>query len=642
MEHEHPKLSPSPTQIGRSPSSSRLASGILTYGGQFLIEVCVLFGVLIAWEIIWDQHLEPSTQLALGLFLTTVAMAAAEAVYRLYQRVWLVAGPRDTLAAALAAFQAILVITIANGLLPPYWRPFHALLPLIASPMAVIAVTAFRLVPRIVSAAPLAENRFLIVVADSSQYGTVKAVIQNPRALWSPVAIVTSDPVEVRKTVMGIPVVGEAKDLAHWIQVTRADGVAFVLQDGNPERFRELLAVALALERPVFIVPQTEEWFRSDGHSHLRQLTADDLVGRHPHETDLRLSEEAIASKTVLVTGAAGSVGSELSRILATLKPKRLVLIDNNESGLFDIAEELRNTTTVEIHEALVSVTDMDYLLSVFADERPDLVFHAAAYKHVPMLEGHPDQAVTVNVIGTANIVRCAEAAGVSQFVLISTDKAASRHSVMGCTKRLCELIVLGHKGNMQGWAVRFGNVVGSRGSVVPTFERQIRRRGPVTITHPDASRYMMTTREAAALVIATVGMAKRGQLYMLDMGEPVKILDLANALIRSRGLRPGKDIEVVFTGLRPGERLTEDLLAPDEGTRPSSHASILEVVTPLARNAADLDWTIERLRELVREQRPDELVRVLKLAVTAPTFPTDEPTVIRPQRMEAEPEGGR
>jgi len=626
----------------RSPIHIWLAVALVAYGPQFLIEVAVLFGILLAWQTVWDQHLEPPVQIALGLALTAVGMGAGEAGFRLYQRVWRVAGPRDALPAALAALEAILIITIVNGLVPPDWRPFHALLPLIASPMAVIAVTAFRLLPRIASATPLAENRFLIVVGDSSQYGTVKALIQNPRALWSPVAIVTSNPAEVRRTVMGIPVVGEASDLAHWIQVTRADGVAFVQHDDNPDDFRELLGVALAQERPVFIVPQTEEWFRSDGQSPLRQLSADDLVGRRPHETDLRLSEEAISGKTVLVTGAAGSVGSELSRILATLNPKRLVLLDNNESGLFEIVEELRDSVTIELSEALVSVTDMDRLLSIFAEERPDIVFHAAAYKHVPMLEGHPEQAVTINVIGTANTVRCAEAAGTRHFVLISTDKAASRYSVMGCTKRLCELIVLGHKGNMRGWAVRFGNVVGSRGSVVPTFERQIRRRGPVTITHPDATRYLMTTREAAALVITTVAMATHGHLYMLDMGEPVRILDLANALIRARGLRPGKDIEVVFTGLRPGERLTEDLLAPDEGWRPSAHPAILEVVTPVSRDAGDLDWTIERLRELAKEQRSDELVRVLKLAVTAPAAAHgDEPTLTVPRRKEAEAEGG-
>jgi FlaA1/EpsC-like NDP-sugar epimerase len=247
-----------------------------------------------------------------------------------------------------------------------------------------------------------------------------------------------------------------------------------------------------------------------------------------------------------------------------------------------------------------------------------------------------------VNVIGTANTVRSAEAAGTRQFILVSTDKAATAHSVMGATKRLCEMIVLTHRGRMQGWAVRFGNVVGSRGSVIPTFERQIQRGGPVTITHPEATRYMMTIREAASLVVTTAGIARPGHLYMLDMGEPVRILDLAHALIRSRGLRPGQDIEVVFTGLRPGERMTEELLAADEGWRPSSHPSIREVISPVLRTREDLDWIIRRLQELAREQRTDELARALKLAVTGPVpdTETEEPDLPqRRSRTEAESE---
>jgi FlaA1/EpsC-like NDP-sugar epimerase len=357
-------------------------------------------------------------------------------------------------------------------------------------------------------------------------------------------------------------------------------------------------------------------------------LTADDVVAVSPQELDLDSAAESIADHTVLVTGAAGSIGSELCRILVTLKPRRLVLVDNNESGLFDTAAHLRAMSNVDLREALVSVTDRELLLTVFADERPDFVFHAAAYKHVPMLESHPEQAVLVNIIGTRNVIACAEAASAAQFVLISTDKAASTQSVMGCTKRLCELMVLSHRGAMQCRAVRFGNVVGSRGSVTPIFERQIERGGPITITDAEMTRYMMTSRQAASLVISTVSLPA-GRLYMLDMGEPVKILDLANALIRSRGLRPGKDIEIVFTGARHGERLSEDLLGPGEGWRSTAHASIREVVTPMPEKADDLDWTIQRLTELAKDQRSTELARALKQSVwTRAVAGVDEPNV--------------
>jgi len=232
----------------------------------------------------------------------------------------------------------------------------------------------------------------------------VKSLVQNSSALWSPIAIVTGTPDEPRRTVLGIPVVGDTRDLGHWIQVTHADGIAFVPGSMGQAEFRNLLSVCLKLEKPIFIIPTAEEWLRSAGSSRIRMLTADDVVARSSEELNLDLAAVAIADRTVLVTGAAGSIGSELCKILVGLKPRRLVLVDNNESGLFDIAAELRGISNVDLKEALVSIADREPLITVFADERPDFVFHAAAYKHVPMLESHPEQAVVVNVLGTRNV----------------------------------------------------------------------------------------------------------------------------------------------------------------------------------------------------------------------------------------------
>jgi len=427
---------------------------------------------------------------------------------------------------------------------------------------------------------------------------------------------------------------GSADNLKHWMKVSVAQGVAFVQTDSSDhERERQLYAQCLAAEMPVFIIPAADEWFPRPGASRLRQLSANDLVHRDQREIDLGLAAIEVRDRSVLVTGAAGSIGSELSRLLAGMAPRRLILVDTNESGLFDLVEELRVGTAIDLREALVSIVDRPTMLNLFAEERPDIVFHAAAYKHVPMLEAHPIQAVMTNVIGTWNTMRCCDSAGVKHFILISTDKAATKYSVMGCTKRLCEQIVMAYRGPMSCWAVRFGNVVGSRGSVVPLFERQIELGGPVTLTHRDVSRFMMTIREAAALVLSTLVIGRPTHLYMLDMGEPIKIFDLAHDLIRSRGLRPDIDIKIVVTGLRPGERLTEELLGPDEGWRPTSHPAIREVISPGLGKEEDLAWIVERLETLARDGKSDELVRALKNAVQPHAQPAEEPTA--PERSE-------
>jgi FlaA1/EpsC-like NDP-sugar epimerase len=559
--------------------------------------------------------------------IVAAAMGAGEARFHLYRRVWSVAGLNDAFAVGLAVVEASLLITIVNLLFPDGYRPFRILAPVLAAPAIVIAIGLVRLVPRLLTSARPTGNRLLVVIPDASGYATVKTLLEHPSPDWAPVAVLTIGPADVGRTLTGIPVLGRAENLRHWMKVTDAQGVAFVhTATSDRERERQLYAECLAAHRPVFIVPGADEWFLRPSGSRLRQLSADDLVGRDQREIDLGLAASEIRNRAVLVTGAAGSIGSELCRLLVDMEPRRLVLLDINESALFDLSEELRVGSNVDLREALVSIVDRSLLVNLFADERPDIVFHVAAYKHVPMLETHPVQAVLTNVVGTWNTVRCAEASGVQKFILISTDKAASKHSVMGCTKRLCEQIVLAHRGSMSSWAVRFGNVVGSRGSVVPLFERQIEMGGPVTITHPDMTRFMMTTREAASLVLSTVVIARSGHLYMLDMGEPIKILDLAHDLIRSRGLRPDVDIKTVFTGLRPGERLTEELLGPDEGWRPTSLASIREVVSPGLGKEEDLAWIVERLETLAREGKSDELVRALKKAVQAPAERVDEP----------------
>jgi FlaA1/EpsC-like NDP-sugar epimerase len=623
-----------------------LLAALRSYGPPYLVEVIIFLVLLESFQVLgYGGRISPVQAVPIAVLVVAVAVAAGEVTFKLYRRVWAVASLTDAIAIGWAVIEACLIITAINGMLAYQDHPFRFLVPLLAAPAIVGVIAIYRLAPRLFSSATPMESRLLIVLPDTSAYAVVKALVQQHGKEWAPVAILTDSPGELQKTVMGIPVLGRPADLRHWIAVTRAQGVAFVLggPTARPQTSRELFLAVQEAELPIFIVPGPEEWLQWNEGARLRQVSADDLVGRQPREMDLEAARPAIANRTVLVTGAAGSIGSELSHLLATLKPSRLVLVDFNESGLFEVAEELRQNQAADVRECLVSITDRDALMAVFNEERPDIVFHVAAYKHVPLLEAHPEQAVMTNVVGARNTIACAEATRTGSFVLISTDKAVARHSVMGCTKRICELMVLAHQGNMKCWAVRFGNVVGSRGSVVPIFERQIQRGGPVTITHPDMTRFMMTIKEAASLVITTTVFARAGHLYMLNMGEPIRILDLARALIRSRGLRPHEDIEVVFTGLRPGERLTEELTADDEATRPTEHPDVMEVLSPTMTTQTELDFLIDKLQNLALEQRSTELIRLLRKTAKQPGPIAEKlPTRARAERLEQAGPGER
>lgn len=646
MSRSEPPAPRKPQPVPKENPIRRLVAGVRLHGLSILSEILIVWVMLESFQFLGyggqpGAQQGPSFYVPLTLLMVAAAMGAGEARYKLYRRVWTVASLNDAVAVGGAVVEAAVLIGFANALMPDGQRAYRLAVPILATPAMVVAVGLFRLLPRVLSRVPASSKRLLAVVQDASGYNAIKALAQHPNSDWKPVAIVTRQAAEQHKTVMGIPVVGNVAQLDKLIKDSQADGVAFVLAESEVAAQRELIAVCLAARKPIFIIPASANWFASQAGAPLRLLSADDLVGRTPRQMELQDAAGFVRDHTVMVTGAAGSIGSELSRLVATLGPRRLVLVDDNESGLFDIAEELQHDATYDLRPALISIVNRSELLGVFAEEHPDIVFHAAAYKHVPLLERHPIQAFRTNVVGTQNVLRCADAAGTKHFILISTDKAVARHSVMGCTKRLCELMILAYRGEMSCWAVRFGNVVGSRGSVVPLFEKQIQHGGPVTITHPEMTRYMMTIREAVTLVISTLKIGRSGHVYMLDMGKPIRIAALAEDLIRSRGLRPGADIEVVYTGLRAGERLTEDLLAADEGVRATPNSAVLEVVSPTALSQEDLEWTVDRLSVLVDEGRADELEAALKRVVRESVRPeaADEPTIKRSKPSEVSEE---
>jgi len=347
-----------------------------------------------------------------------------------------------------------------------------------------------------------------------------------------------------------------------------------------------------------------------------RQLLRD-LLGRAPVRLDEQSIRESIEGHVVLVTGAGGSIGSELCRQIARFGPSLIVGYEISENTLCELGREMRDLfPAIEFHSALGSVQDAGRLAEVAARYRPDLVYHAAAYKHVPMMENHVVQAVENNIFGTLNVIRAAQEYGAEKFVLISTDKAVEPTSVMGATKRIAELLTMAmQNGGTRCVAVRFGNVLGSNGSVIPLFQKQIVSGGPVTVTHPDMERYFMTIDEAVQLVLQAAAMGGGGEIFVLDMGEPVKIVDLARNLILLNGLRPGQDIGIKFRGVRPGEKLREDLNRPGEKTVATRHEKI-RVFTGSESSSGQILEHLRQLQRLTAARDPEGLVRQMRLAV--------------------------
>lgn len=359
--------------------------------------------------------------------------------------------------------------------------------------------------------------------------------------------------------------------------------------------------------------------------THVSGFNLSELLGRDVVPVQSPEARTILQRKVILVTGAAGSIGSELCKQLLSYQPKQMIALDTNETGLFDLAESVRlHPQNACLHVQIGDIRDVEGMSRLLKKTRPDIIFHAAAYKHVPLLEGHPDQATHTNVVATYHLCRLAQSYGVEQFIFISTDKAADPTSVLGASKRVGELLIQTfaklESCGTRFCAVRFGNVIGSRGSVVPVFARQIAGGGPVTVTDPEATRYFMTIPEACGLVILTATLKGQGELYLLDMGQPVKIIDLARKMIGIQGLHPGKDITIAYIGLRPGERLHERLVASGETLQPTSESKIFCITsqecvpapTTMARWIYQLEKTLchgehellrEHLFEIVQKQ---------------------------------------
>lgn len=434
-------------------------------------------------------------------------------------------------------------------------------------------------------AAPSANTkRALIVGAGEAGAMVARELRSHPTLSLTPVGFIDDDIRKQGLDLYNIPVLGRREDILRLIEEYRVDEVIIAMPSAPGRIIREIVEICKGTGVVVKTLPGVYDLI--DGKvsiSQLREVQVEDLLGRDPVQLDLDSIAAYLEDKVVLVTGAGGSIGSELCRQVARFKPKILVLLDNTENNLFDIEQELNERCPdLKLSAELADIRDEIHIKRVFEFYLPQVVFHAAAYKHVPMMERFPEHAVSNNVHGTYIVASAAKRYGCGTFIFVSTDKAVNPSSVMGASKRAAELVVQHFneqckKENLDTRfaAVRFGNVLGSRGSVIPTFKRQISMGGPVTVTHPDMVRYFMTIPEAVQLIIQAGSFAKGGEIFVLDMGEPVRILDLAKDLIRLSGLTPDKDIEIKFTGIRPGEKLREELFTDQEKMSATKYSRI-------------------------------------------------------------------
>lgn len=469
------------------------------------------------------------------------------------------------------------------------------------------------------------EARTLIVGAGESGSLVVSRMLAgSDEIIGCPVGYVDDDRRKIGRRIHGVKVVGSCADIPRLCKQFSVDQIVVAIPSGTQGQKRRVYDLCMETGCKVLTLPEKVKDIPEEqlGRVPIRDVEVSDLLAREEVALDEGLVGTYLKGAVVLVTGGGGSIGSELVRQLLPAKPAKIVLFDIYENTVYELYHEISGAAReagIEIVTEIGSITHLPALEEVFERHRPQVVFHAAAHKHVPLMESNPREAIENNVFGTLNVVRMADECGCSHFILISTDKAVNPANVMGATKRMCEMIVQYYAQRSQTVfaSVRFGNVLGSHGSVIPLFKRQLKAGGPITLTHQDITRYFMTIPEAARLVITAGALAEGGEIFVLDMGEPVRIYDLAENLIRLSGLTVGEDIEIKVTGLRPGEKLYEELNMDDEPTAPTANGAIT-VIKGVRPEVASVEERLAKLEEALPRDR-DDIKRALKEAV--PTY---------------------
>jgi FlaA1/EpsC-like NDP-sugar epimerase len=610
--------------------------------GQLLVDAAIVaFCWWLAFELRFDHGipLKYSQLLNRTILLVVAIKLVVFVAFGFYNRWWRYVSIRDMWATVRGVVVACLIADVTVYLVSPV-HGFRLPRSIAASDLllTLALVAGSRLLARTVIERPgrgvVARGKEVLVIGAGDAGRLIVQEMQRSRMIdYTPIGFVDDDPRKQHTRIMGVRVLGTIDELPRVLRERRPDEVLIALPSVSGEVRRRIVETAQESRIPVKTLPGLYELISGEVGlaGQIRPVQVEDVLGREQVEVDFQDVAAYLEGHTVLVTGAGGSIGSELCRQIARVRPSRLILVDNAEGPLFEIERELVERDFTAAVTKLVDVKDRTVLRrDVFQKYAPTVVFHAAAYKHVAMLETHPVESVRNNVVGTNVVAQLAAEFGVERFVLISTDKAVNPKTVMGQSKALCEWIVesLGHRRDIptRFVAVRFGNVLNSSGSVIPIFRKQIERGGPVTVTHPEMTRYFMTIPEAVSLVVQAGAIGGRGQVFVLDMGEPVKIVDLARNMVTLSGKQPrlpdeeatsSRDVRIVFVGSRPGEKIHEELWGDDESVGATAHPKIMR----LSRPPVDPDWLEERLAELEQlSSEGDTLEVVAKLGAMVRT----------------------
>lgn len=574
-------------------------------------------GLFLAYLIRFDFNLGLISNdfvqyIGLVAVISTVIKVIVFTFFKLYHSLWRYAGIYEVL-------QVVIASAIANSALSILLISQYYVVGWIFAPRSlfvltfmidVFAVGGVRLLYRVYRSYVMGNSidydkikRVLIIGAGDAGTIIAREMKRNPELHQKPVAFIDNDTMKIGNKINGIPIVGDDTTIAKTIQKEKVNEIIIAMPKAKPVQLNKIYSECAKTGCRIRILPSVSQIIdESVVMQKVKDVDIEDLLGREMVKLDTDEIEFFLKGKVVLVTGAGGSIGSELCRQIAVFKPQKLVMLDNYENNLHDVVLELKTKYPELIFEPFIAnIREESRILSIFEEVKPHIVFHAAAHKHVPLMEWHPEEALKNNVIGTWNVAHAADKAGVQRFVLISSDKAVNPTNVMGATKRIAEMIVqaLDTRSRTEYMAVRFGNVLGSNGSVIPLFKRQIESGGPVTVTHPDMTRYFMAIPEAAQLVIQAGAFAKGGEIFILDMGQPIRILDLAENMIRLSGFEPNEDIAIEFVGPRPGEKLFEELLLSEEGMQKTKNDKIY-VAKPFFEDIQFIEDEIDNIKKVL------------------------------------------